>query len=279
MHLFASALLVACVAAREVNWYLSEGEIANNAALVSHHRASITGAYLCCGFGHVGANGEWAGIDRATAASQMAPFPNMSVWFVISVSNVSIASANWGAGVEAASLLAKQLPGLTGFIVDYEPTTNYTPAHAAAYAAFLKALCAALNAGGLRCGMDVAGWSILSPRFWPQYIEAGVQRFTSMTPTYDATNVTQDREFVAQALAQLPAGSYEAGLGSTLSDAKACPMQFAWTAETFSPFVAWMGGEGVDSLAVWRCDIDRPYPTPDPTAPFVFSALASYLQT
>ena len=262
---------------REINWYLSAGQIANNAALVRFHRASITGAYLCCGFGHVAANGSWSGVSQPTAAAQMAPFPNMSVWFVISVSNASIADANWGAGVASAAALAAQLPGLTGYIVDYEPVTNYTDAHAAAYAAFLKALCAALGGHGLLCGMDVADWTILGPRFWPHYVAAGVQRFTSMTPTYNAANVTADRAFVAQALAQLPAGRYEAGLGSTLGDAAACPMQYRWTEATFAPFVAWMGGAGVRSLAVWRCDIDKQYPAPDPTAPFVFGALEKYL--
>jgi mercuric resistance transcriptional repressor protein MerD len=97
--------------------------------------------------------------------------------------------------------------------VDYEPVTNYTDAHAAAYAAFLGALCAALRSTGRRCGMDIAGWTILGPRFWQHYVSAGVQRFTSMTPTYDATNLTENRVFVAQALAQLPRAAFEAGIG------------------------------------------------------------------
>ena len=264
--------------AREVNWYLSAGQVANNEALVRYHGAAITGTYLCCGFGHVSANGSWSGIGTAAAAAQMAPFPaNMSVWFVIGVSNASISEANWAPGVAAAAALAAQLPGLTGYIVDYEPVTNYTDAHAAAYAAFLGALCAALRSTGRRCGMDIAGWTILGPRFWQHYVSAGVQRFTSMTPTYDATNLTENRVFVAQALAQLPRAAFEAGLGSTLADAAACPMQFAWSAHTLPPFVQWMAGEGVGALAVWRCDIDRPYPEPDPTAPFLFEALEGFL--
>ena len=38
-----------------------------------------------------------------------------------------------------------------------------------------------------------------------------------------------------------------------------------------------MRGVGVGGLAVWRCDIDKPYPAPDPTAPWLFAALESFL--
>lgn len=277
--LIACLLSLRTASARGVNWYVSEGQVANNAALVHSHGASLTGAYLCCGFGHVGADGAWTGINRTTALSQMAPFSNLSsLWYVVGVHNESIAAANWAPGVAAAAALAAQLPGLTGFIVDYEPVTNYTDAHAAAYADFLRALCAALGVSAMHCGMDIADWTILGPHYWPHYVDAGVRRFTSMTPTYDATNVTNDRAFVQQALALLPPGSFEAGLGSVLTDAPSCPMQFGWSASTLPPFVAWMKSEDVGSLAVWRCDIDKAYPQPDPTAPFFMDALAAFLR-
>lgn len=250
-------LLLSCAAAarREVTWYVAAGQISANAALVAARNGSaLTGAYLCCGYGSVSADGTWdARTAPAAARAQLAPFAGLRTWQTVGVSNASIAARNWRSGVAAAvaSAVALRPAGLTeGLLVDYEPSTNYTQAHAAAYADFLAALCAGLHAAGLKCGMDIASWGVLRAEFWSVYVAAGVDRFTSMTPTYDAFNVTEDRVFVRQALAGLP--SFEAGVGSTLADAKACPMQYGWTQPVFDDFVTFAEGAGLTSIAVWR---------------------------
>ena len=245
-------LLNVVAATREVTWYVSAGQISANAALVAaHNNTALTGAYLCCGFGAVLSNGTWdARTAPAAARAQLAPFAGLRTWQTV---GVSIAARNWHSGVAAAvaSAVALKPAGLTeGLLVDYEPSTNYTLAHAAAYADFLAALCAGLHAAGLKCGMDVASWGVLKAEFWGAYVAAGVDRFTSMTPTYNAFNMTEDRVFVRQALAGLP--SFEAGVGSTLGDAKACPMQFGWTQPVFDDFVTFAEGAGLGSMAVWR---------------------------
>ena len=264
---------------RSINWYVSEGEITQNTALVANHFDALTGAYLCCGFGSVNASGEWKmGTNVTTARLQMAPFKGLPTWMVIGVSNFSVAESNWEKGIAAATSIAAQLSsdGLTGFLVDYEPSTNYTMEHGMAYANFLKALCRSLKPLNVKCGMDIASWGILKQSFWPLYIDAGIDRFTSMTPTYNAFNITENKVFVTDALNILPPGSFAAGIGSTLTDAPSCPMQFGWKNSTFTPFVEWMGSVGVQSIDIWRCDIDRSY-LPDPTATFVFDALSHYL--
>ena len=275
---------------REVNWYVSSGQIANNAALVRDHRASITGAYLCCGFGSFAANGSWHSMGSAAALAQMTPFtaasPPLDAWMVSGVSIEAVFSGAWAlpGGIDAAvaALTPLKAGGLRGLIIDYEPVTNYTDDHARRFGAFLAGLAKALTPLGLEVGVDIADWTILSPHYWPFYAPTGVTRFTSMTPTYNALNITRNREFVGAAVAQLPAASYAAGIGSTLAnpDNAQCVkagMDFSWNETTFLQFVDFLATSGVDTVDVWRCDIDEPYPEPDPTAPWVFVGLANFL--
>jgi len=271
----------AVVPRRRVNWYLSSSETANNAALIALHGDAITGAYLCCGFGGIAANGSWASQTTARALSEMAPITAAAreVWEVSGVAEAAVHSGAWRAGgldAAAAALAPLAAAGLRGIIVDYEPASNYTVQHAAAYGMYLGALAAALAPLGLAVGADIASWGILGPKFWPQYVGRGLVTLTSMTPTYNADNITENHVFVTQALQGLPAGSFEAGMGTVLGGGP-CPMVFGWTNATLAPFVRWMGEQGVASLAVWRCDIDRGYPAPDPTAPWFFDALAQFL--
>ena len=195
-------------------------------------------------------------------------------------------SGAWVGGLAAAAAALAPLAksGLTGLVVDYEPVDNYTAAHATAFASYLSALAAALKPLGLSVGMDIAGWTILAPDFWPIYLAAGgVSRFTSMTPTYDANNLTENRLFVGEALRSLPAGAYAAGIGSVLASDQQprcvkAGMDFKWNESDLVPFVAWLGEAGVATIDVWRCDIDSHYPAPDPTAPWLFDALANFLE-
>ena len=274
-------LAISCAAAREVTWYVAASRISDNSALVALRNASsLTGAYLCCGFGGVAADGSFdARTPPAAAAQQLAPFAGLKTWETVSVSNVSILAASWARGVAAAAAAAAALApaGLSeGLLVDYEPAAPYTREHAAKYADFLSALCAALHGARLKCAMDIASWGILGADFWPLFVAAGVDRFTSMTPTYDAFNLTKSAEFVRAALAALPPGSFDAGVGSTLADAKACPMQYGWTSSSFAGFIAASAAAGVERVSVWRCDIDDSY-NPDPTAPWLFATLENFL--
>jgi hypothetical protein len=282
----ASALVAALFAscdARGVNWYVASGNVAGNAALVASG-APLTGAYLCCGFFAFAPDGSFS--LRSSAAdwrAQAAVFTRAAAetWAVGSVAEAAVHSGAWAAGLPAAARAAADLlaAGLEGVIVDYEPADNYTQAHAAAYGAFLGALAGAV--APLRVGIDVADWGILGPAFWPAYSGVGVSRFTSMTPTYNALNVSRNREFVDAALAFFPPGAYAAGVGSVLAEgAPACGGgDFKWTNETFAPFVAFLGARTVEFVDVWRCDIDAPYDrgAPDATAPFFTAALARFL--
>jgi len=58
-----------------------------------------------------------------------------------------------------SALAAAQRPGLTGFDVDFEPTTPAAPADAAAFAGFLDLFAKRLHTHGLTLQVDVAPWS------------------------------------------------------------------------------------------------------------------------
>jgi hypothetical protein len=253
-----------------------------NAAFLHAHGDALTGGYLCCNFVSFAANGTFLlRFSEADSFSQISVFTarNLETWAVGGVDENSIHSRSWEAGLAAAkaesALLLKA--GLMGIIMDYEPADNYTAPHAAAYGDFLEALARAVSP--LRVGIDIAAWGILGPSFWPLYANRGVSRFTSMTPTYDAKNVSEDFHFVRQALDYFPPGSFAAGIGSVLSTPKCAGGDFLWTNSTLSPFVAFLGQQSVEYIDVWRCDIDTPYDvaSPDPTAPFFLDALVDFL--
>lgn len=276
------ALFLPLVHTREVNWYLNEGDVASNTDLISTHPNSITGAYLCCGFGHFNATGSWV-MPRYTNVSTYAPFiapftsTNRSVWIVMGVDTLSIQSGNWESGLEDAVRVAQELVplGVKGWIVDYEPVKNYTVKHAQQYGAFLKALASRLAALSppFLLGMDIASWSILGVNFWQYY--TGLARFTSMTPTYDATNITFNEVYVREAQAFFPPSHYAAGIGSIWADPNNCPDNYLWNSTSLPPFIEFLGVEGVASIDIWRCDIDGQNNAR--ISPVLLSALEKYL--
>jgi hypothetical protein len=285
VHLSLLSLLLGAppAASRGVNWYVASSNLKGNANLLATHGDAISGAYLCCNFFSFAQNGSYSErFAPAASAAQIDLFTsaNMEAWAVGGVDEAAIKSGAWKAGLaDAARASARFLAsGLMGVIIDYEPADNYTAEHAAAYARFLGALSTAV--APLRVGMDIAGWGILGARFWSAYAGIGVSRFTSMTPTYDASNVTADEVFVRDAVAFFPPGAYAAGVGSVLAGGAACKGgDYLWTNETFAPFVDFLGASSVEFVDVWRCDIDSAYDVgaPDATAPFFLDALARFL--
>lgn len=146
---------------RQVRWYLNGGLGDANAAFVDGHRDAITGAYLCCNIFHVAANGSWAGRSDEWVKSNSQPLVSrgVDVWLVVGVSQAAVQNGTAAAAVPAAVAAAVRL-NVTGFMVDYEPASNYTMGHVMAYASFLKHLAAGLHASGRKLGVDVATWYV-----------------------------------------------------------------------------------------------------------------------
>lgn len=273
---------------RRINWYLASGNPANVDLVAQYGGTALTGALLCCDLGNFAADGSFLFVSPASVATSLEPFRGLDAWFVISINEASVASGSWRNGMVAAAAESARLISnysqFRGFVVDYEPEDNYTASHAAAYGSFLKALAAATAPACV--GLDIANWGILGPHLWPYYnfpatpSQPALGLFTSMTPTYNANNVTLNEIFVEQALATFPRGTYAAGVGTMLEpDAPGkCGWDYLWNETTFAGFVSFMAQAGVVEIDVWRCDIDH-YSTPDGTAPWMIDALAKFLAT
>jgi hypothetical protein len=266
--------------ARKVNWYVGGGAVAANVAFALENSSALTGMYLCCNSYSWHPNGSFSGISDAEALSMVTPLsppslplsPPLELIFVVSVSNESIASGSWAGNVDVAAATAARV-GVRGFVVDYEPVTNYTVAHAQAYAAFLTALADALHARGLVLGADVAGWSILDR--WDVYAPTPVDFFTSMTPTYFGSNLTMNEAFVSGALAAGIAPSrFGTGIGTILAPGCKPEWDYKWTQSALDTFLGWVGGQGVGRVDFWRADIDHYQQTAD----WVVEAAAAYLK-
>ena len=221
----------------------------------------------------------------ATYAPYLQPFTSTqrSVWQVVGVDEAALFSGTYDLPAAVKVAGSMQRLGTRGWVVDYEPVNNYTAEHAERYGAFLGALAAALKPVGMELAFDIADWSILKPSFWSHYTSRGVARYTSMTPTYDASNLTENRVFVGQALAQLPPGTYAAGIGTVWEERGACKeaggYEYLWNATTLPTFVDFLGTSGVHTIDVWRCDVDLQYDRlgKDKTAPYFLAALEAFL--
>lgn len=261
--------------ARRVNWYVDSGRVDANAAFIAQHAGALTGMYLCCNGFAFAANGTFGGLSAATVRAQTQPLyaarANLTLFYVAAIDGAAVHSGAWAAHVGAAADAAVT-GGFAGFIVDYEPDTNYTAAHARAYAAFLTALATALHTRGKRLGFDTAGWGILD--YWGVYKDTGADIFTSMTPTYDGTNVTLNEEFVdEQVAAGVPVDHVAAGIGTMLAPGQAPEWDYNWTQPKLSEFATWLGAHGVAQIDFWRADIDS-YKV---TASWYFDIAAAFL--
>ncbi|KAA0163140.1 hypothetical protein FNF31_02963 [Cafeteria roenbergensis] len=280
--------------------YLALGRKSENTATVRAAKGALTGAYLCCNLGEMQADGSVTSRKNATevadeteairaALASVTGRADPEVWHVVGVSQQAIESRSWarsGAPGKFAELAASWHS--TGLIVDYEPSTNYSQAHAEAYGRFLEGLGEALRnasaagAGGgsqreMRAGMDFAGWGILDQPFWHAYAAASLGRYTSMSPTYSGADLLKDEAFAKSALAgPLPAHAVAFGLGTEL-DSKCPPpkWQYHWTEAPLRKFLADLASRGALSVDLWRADIDG-Y-CAEGTAPWMLDAVRDFV--
>lgn len=254
---------------RGVRYYLGANRLLENSAFAQTSDGAVNGAYLCCNLASVSANGTMLSNANATALSEEASalrqiFKAQSasslageVWHVVGIDQEAVQNGTWRATSALTDLASAAASwGSTGLVVDYEPSTNYTMNHARAYGAFLTALGAALRDNNLKIGMDIAGWGILNKDFWPAY--PGLDRYTSMTPTYSGANVSLDIEFAAEAVAALPTGTPSFGVGTELLKACGTPKwDYHWTEAGLRAFVSGAAAHGAAGIDFWRADIDH----------------------
>jgi hypothetical protein len=269
-------LLAAAVAAgpvppsdRGVRYYLGGNRLADNVAFAKASAGAANGAYICCNLASIASDGSMSSDANATSLNEESTalrqvFKTQSssklageVWHVVGVDQIAVENSTWRhtSGLTDLAAAAKSW-GSTGLVVDYEPSTNYTMQHAEAYGAFLSALGDALHAQQLLVGMDIAGWGILGLPYWSAY--PGLDRYTSMTPTYTGVNVTLDIDFATQAVATLPKGTPAFGIGTELVSSCGTPKwDYHWTEASLRSFVAGAAAAGAAGIDFWRADIDH----------------------
>jgi hypothetical protein len=239
-----------------------------------------TGLYLCCGSFGIQDDGSLKRITDEDIATSARPLlqQNLTVHFVMSITDVSIASRNYHSAIqELAAILQEHR--FTGYLCDYEPSLNYSRAHAEAYGEFLTSLSAALHTVNGQSGFCSAGWGILD--YWDVYRTANVDIATSMTPTYNWLGNGQIlRSFVSQEVAPgaMPVASVGAGIGTTIVPPYHAEWQYNWTEVTLHDFALWLKNDAnIQRLDFWRSDIDYNYAA-NATAKWVFAVAGLFLQ-
>lgn len=226
----------AAAAPRRVRWYAyayAESDAADLAAWAAS-AGVVSGVYLCCNYAYIGADGAFTpGPSRPHGAAVVAALrgAGLPVWVVAGAKTAVIDDA--AAGVAGAAAWAAKV-GADGYVFDYEPDSNYTQAHVAAYASFLDALAGALHADGRTLAADIAGWGILDA--YAAYGATAADLLTSMSPTYHRP----DAAAVDAMLAAVPAERLAVGLSRD-----------DWNETVMHGWVDTLLAKGVREIDVW----------------------------
>lgn len=259
---------------RQSRWWfnLHSTEYSEQAVeLVTKHRSSITGVFVYAGLG-LNDDGE---IDcdnlRASLVKPIVDL-NVTVGVALGVSQTAIQGGAALNGAAAAAACAAQ-HNLTSLMLDYEPSTNLTHAHAQAYAQFIKELVKETHKLGVETTMCISGWGILTE--FDLYASTGVDAMMSMASTYSGKNVTSDQGWVSKELAQnvsLP--QLAVGVGTMTTDPTTSKWDYEWDEPKLRNHIAWLQDHDVLNVDMWRADIGFLNGT---TAEYYYDVLADFL--
>lgn len=200
--------------------------LGNNSALLPNNLTQVASAVNSMGLQ------SWAMVSSY-------PYPP---WFLLAMRQVFADPAPFIAQCVAAA----QSHGLTGFNIDWEPTTGAgapdpTPADTAAYAQFLDTLARGLHAHGIAVSVDVATWS---PIWNLTAIAATAVDYVMTMNTYTSDWTTFQKE-LALSVAQIPLSKLVVGLE---------PSDGLSAQEVAQRFTA-LTAAGVHQIALWRTPI------------------------
>ena len=268
---------------RSSRWWFhthSPAFVAQAVQISKAHRGSLTGVYLYAGLG-IGANGTFTAPHVDSLRARTAPLLALGLTVGVAL-GLEQSAVEDGAALRAvpAATAAARAANLSSLIIDYEPRTDVTHAHAVAYARFVTALARALHADGNGSGhrttleMCVSSWSILTE--FELYAKTGVDGMMSMASTYFGRSVSLNEGWVARELSDgVSLDQCRVGVGST--NAIHQKWDYQWTEAKLGTFVEWLTARGVRHLDVWRTDIDALNAT-NGTAPWLYQATARFLQ-
>ena len=262
---------------RSSRWWFgshSDAYVTQALQIVKQHRKSITGIYTYLGFA-VHANGSFTSPATELVKARMAPFLDLGLTVGVAL-GLNQSAVESGAALKAVGEATKAAnrANLTSLMIDYEPSTNVSEAHARAYATFVKSLAEALHATGRSLEMCVSSWSILT-RFG-LYASTGVDGMMTMAATYFGSNITKNEGWVAQELVEgVTLDQLRVGIGSMNSIWH--KWDYNWTSARLEEFTSWLATRGIRHLDVWRTDIDSINAT-NGTADWIYAATAKFLR-
>jgi hypothetical protein len=293
--LLPTATTITAATTRTSRWWFSirSPAFAHQALdIVDCHPASITGVYLYADFS-IDKDGAFRHPPFRTTLSRIRPFlqRNLTVSLALYVhqsaiqSGCAISNPN---GISAVAAHAARLNVVTSLMVDYEPSTNYTPAHVNAYATFLEELAKELrkhnnnnstnsydneNNRGCQLDMCVSNWGILDR--YGVYSAAAVDGMMSMSSTYYGSNIALNEKNVLSEIVQnVSFRQLRVGIGSTNSIF--FKWDYQWTPAKFDQFLDFLKTVRVRHIDIWRTDISTLNAT-NGTVPWVYDGIANFL--
>ena len=177
--------------------------------LAKQHRASMTGVYMYYGVG-INAAGELSAPSVADMHTYTGPFLDLGLTasVALGIQQQAVQAGTWRNTSAIQDLVQLAVnTNISSYMIDYEPSTNITLAHAQAYADFMRELASGLHAAANASGslypqldMCVSSWGILT-RF-DLYHATGVDRMMNMASTYFGKDISQNEHWVQQELSQ-----------------------------------------------------------------------------
>jgi hypothetical protein len=259
---------------REIRMYWNTGDPEKNLDFVRKHGAineTITGVLPCCNIASIDANGTFVVHRDITSVVQGYKRYNLTVDPVASVPELltikDLESAK--KGIPAMVSWAKAI-GADGVLIDYEPSSNYTAAHAQHYADFLAELDAELLKVGKGASCDLASWGILDKY---STFCGKLSSVTTMSTWYQGNNLTLLEEDTLQIVAAgCAASTVHVGISDQCKQPKYPSSTCAWTPAKLDSWVTFLLKHGIAGLDTWTPD------SPANTPGWYFAAFQRFLR-
>eukprot|EP00039_Didymoeca_costata_P026855 m.16832 g.16832 ORF g.16832 m.16832 type:complete len:313 (+) comp5819_c0_seq1:181-1119(+) len=269
-----------------VQWLEDASTLAGHSGVfLSPNQSAV---YYCCNAAGIQSDGSLETIIQPPSAygkNLTAPLKarGVDVYFVVGLDEQCVMNECWKsnpAGLNSMISLAES-QGFDGWIVDYEPTTNYTNQHAELYGRFLAALSVAMHAVGKKSGFCASNWGIVDVNHFAQpYAQSQVDLVSNMGSYSFPGAMAPLQNYLVNAIRHLaPLGGAKAissDVGTMMVPPYKPPINFNWQPDTLSQFLNFVASQGVEQVTAWRADVDDNYPA-NATQPWFFQALASFM--
>eukprot|EP01060_Flectonema_neradi_P029533 TRINITY_DN4101_c0_g1_i2.p1 TRINITY_DN4101_c0_g1~~TRINITY_DN4101_c0_g1_i2.p1 ORF type:complete len:291 (+),score=54.33 TRINITY_DN4101_c0_g1_i2:43-915(+) len=276
----AMLTLVGCEGSdpKTVRWIVNSKNTDENIQMWKNHEGVVKGfvgaSGLTSGVINVSKNGSTAVVEGHNLKNEAAiPLAKgLEYHALLNVDQEAIQSGAAAKQCSEAIELADNA-NITGLLVDYEPTTNFTMKHTEAYAGYLRCLKTAGNKKNLQISMVVSDWGIIQSL--DTYAELNLDSYTSTSPTRQAAQANSDigTKFVENMIAAFGAKRTFVGIGTVDTPRASCSKNYGWSKDSLEKFLNTSSKAGVAHIDVFRCDIQK-Y---SPIDPFFFNDLSAWV--